>query len=200
MKPPSSPGSQEIPRRSYEIPGVGRRRPGEPETTASTETTAAESETPSGEHQSSPRRLIVGREISLTGEINSCDHLVVEGRIEAKLKDCRTIEVADGGFFKGSAEIEQADIGGRFDGDLSVRGRLMIRGSGVISGEVRYGELEVEVGGRLIGNVSPLEAKANPLSDAGLISQIRDDSPRPPAAAAAAGGSFATGDSSASQS
>ncbi len=103
-------------------------------------------------------RLLVGSGISLTGEITACDHLVVEGKIEARIKDCRTIEVADGGVFKGSAEIEEADIGGRFEGDLTVKGRLTVRGTGVVSGALRYGELEVVAGGRVIGTVDPLES------------------------------------------
>ena len=32
------------------------------------------------------RKLIVGREISLSGEITSCDKLIVEGSVEANLK------------------------------------------------------------------------------------------------------------------
>ncbi|MCA8907565.1 MAG: polymer-forming cytoskeletal protein [Rhodospirillaceae bacterium] len=158
MKSPSTPLPSELSRRGGVDMSGARRRFAEtdPEPTpAAAPASPMANREPSGEMSS--RRLLVGREISLAGEINSCDHLVVEGRIEAKLKDCRIIEVADGGIFKGSADIEQADIGGRFDGDLSVRGRLKIRGSGVISGNVRYGELEVEVGGRLIGTMEPLD-------------------------------------------
>src|SRR5262249_38813258 len=51
------------------------------------------------------RKLTVGREISLSGEINSCDRLVVEGSVEANLSGCRDIEIAEGGLFKGSASI-----------------------------------------------------------------------------------------------
>ena len=103
------------------------------------------------------RKLIVGRGISLSGEITACDHLVVEGRIEVRLKDCRIVEIAEGGVFKGSADVHLADIGGRFDGDLSVRERLNVQGAGVISGSVRYGEIAVAAGGRLVGRMEPME-------------------------------------------
>jgi cytoskeletal protein CcmA (bactofilin family) len=108
--------------------------------------------------QDTGRKLIVGRGISLAGEISACDHLVVEGRIEAKLKDCRRIDVTDSGVFKGSAEIQEADIGGRFEGELTVRGRVTLRGSGTVAGTLRYGELQVEAGGELRGSVEPLES------------------------------------------
>ena len=174
MKPPTNTAPPDIPRRIVDIPGGPRRRgtEGEPEAAD-----AASSDTPAAQkpRDSGSRRLIVGREISLAGEINACDHLVVEGRIEAKLKDCRIIEVADGGIFKGAAEIETADIGGRFDGDLSVKGRLKVRGSGVISGSIRYGELEVEVGGRLVGTVEPLDSTVKPMPEPSVVPQIREE-------------------------
>ena len=154
MKSPGSPPNPELARRGLDISGGPRRRLAEDVTSSATKPADMPDRT-IGE-----RRLIVGREISLAGEINACDHLVVEGRIEAKLKECRIIEVADSGVFKGAAEIEEADIAGQFDGDLSVRGKLRVRGTGTISGNIRYGRIEVEAGGRLIGTVQPLDDKA----------------------------------------
>jgi cytoskeletal protein CcmA (bactofilin family) len=101
----------------------------------------------------SDRTLTVGSGISLTGEINACDRLVVEGKVEAALSDCKSIEIAESGLFKGSAEIQDADISGRFEGKLTVRGRLMIRSKGKVSGEVRYGQLEIELGGQIVGHI-----------------------------------------------
>lgn len=101
----------------------------------------------------SDRTLTVGSGISLNGEINACDRLVVEGKVEAALSDCKSIEIAEPGLFKGSAEIQDADISGRFEGKLTVRGRLMIRSKGKVSGEVRYGQLEIELGGQIVGHI-----------------------------------------------
>ena len=102
------------------------------------------------------KKLIVGREIILNGEIRTCDFLVVEGRVEAVLNDCRQIDIAASGQFKGSADIESADISGRFDGDLTVHGRLTVRATGRVFGKVKYGQLEVERGGIISGTVESL--------------------------------------------
>jgi cytoskeletal protein CcmA (bactofilin family) len=99
------------------------------------------------------RRLIVGREISLTGEITSCERLIVEGSVEANLTNCREVEIAESGNMKGTAAIEEADIRGRFEGNLTVRKRLFIRATGKVTGTVRYGQLEVECGGQVSGDV-----------------------------------------------
>ena len=110
------------------------------------------------------RKLIVGRDISLSGEITACDVLVVEGTVEAKLRDGRNIEIAEIGLFKGGVEIDEADIAGRFEGDISVRGRLRLRSTGKINGSIRYGELEVEAGGQLIGEIQVLTANSGSLT------------------------------------
>ncbi len=99
------------------------------------------------------KKLIVGREIFLNGEINSCDRLVVEGRVEANMKDCREIEIAETGTFKGQAEIDRADISGIFEGDLTAREHLVVRATGRITGKVRFGELEIERGGQIVGDL-----------------------------------------------
>lgn len=103
------------------------------------------------------KALVVGRDIVLSGSINACDKLVVDGRVEADLKECRTIIIGDGGVFKGMAEVEEAVIGGLFEGQLTVRAQLVVQGSGRIQGDVRYGQLAVEPGGVIIGNMNTLD-------------------------------------------
>jgi cytoskeletal protein CcmA (bactofilin family) len=102
---------------------------------------------------SADRKLTVGKGLSLAGEITSCDILVVEGKVEAKLSDGKLLEITESGQFRGSVEIENADIAGRYDGQLVVHGRLTIRSTGRISGMVKYGELEVSAGGQNIGEL-----------------------------------------------
>ena len=107
------------------------------------------------------RRLVISRGISIAGEIEACDHLLVEGTLEASLKDTDELHVAESGTFYGSVEVEQAIIAGRFEGDLLVNGRLTVRSTGVISGSVSYKELAVEGGAVIDGRVTPLSALDN---------------------------------------
>jgi cytoskeletal protein CcmA (bactofilin family) len=99
------------------------------------------------------RKLTVGREITLSGEITSCDKLIIEGSVEANLNNCRDVEIAEIGLFKGSASIEEAEIRGRFEGNLVVRKRLLIKATGRVSGTIRYGQIEIECGGQVSGDV-----------------------------------------------
>jgi len=107
----------------------------------------------SSSNEKDERKLTVGKGLSLAGEITSCDILVVEGKVEAKLSDGKLLEITEAGQFRGSVEIDNADIAGRYDGQLVVHGRLTVRSTGRISGMVKYGELEVNAGGQIIGEV-----------------------------------------------
>jgi cytoskeletal protein CcmA (bactofilin family) len=107
------------------------------------------------------KRLIVGRDIMLSGKITSCDRLIVEGRVEADLVDTKAIEIAPSGFFKGDAEIEHAEIAGRFEGAIIVRQRLLIRATGKVAGTIRYGTIEIEAGGEISGDIQVASAPAS---------------------------------------
>lgn len=106
------------------------------------------------------RKLVVGQDISLAGEIKSCEQLIVEGEVEADLKGCRLLQISESGLFRGCAEVELAEISGRFEGDLVVTERLTLRGTGRISGSLRYAELEIERGGRILGSLDDLSQPA----------------------------------------
>ncbi|HYD81444.1 MAG TPA: polymer-forming cytoskeletal protein [Paucimonas sp.] len=98
-------------------------------------------------------KLIVGPNIKLKGvEITDCDTLVVEGRVEATI-DSRVIQISERGAFKGSAEVDIAEIHGEFDGDVTVRQKLVIYATGKVSGKVRYGKVVIEEGGQLSGDI-----------------------------------------------
>ncbi len=98
-------------------------------------------------------KLTVGPNIKLKGvEITDCDTLVVEGRVEATI-DSRVIQISEKGAFIGSAEFDIAEIRGEFDGDLTVRQKLVVYASGRVTGKVRYGKLVIEEGGQLSGDV-----------------------------------------------
>jgi cytoskeletal protein CcmA (bactofilin family) len=115
-------------------------------------------------------KLTVGPNIKLKGvEITDCDTLVVEGSVEATM-DSRVIQISERGAFKGSAEIDVAEIRGLFEGNLTVRQKLVIYSTGKVTGKVRYGKVVIEEGGQLSGEIEsgagprPAAAAATPAS------------------------------------
>ena len=105
---------------------------------------------------STGRKLVIGEGITMSGEIEACDHLVVEGTVEATLKGASVLDIAQSGMFFGAVEINEGTIAGRFEGDLVVNGRLTIRATGTVSGSLSYKELAVEAGATIEGKITPM--------------------------------------------
>ncbi len=108
------------------------------------------------------RTLVVGRDIVLTGEIEACETLIVEGRVEGEITDTRHLEITESGRFKGRAEVEVCVVAGACEGEITVAGLLIVRPKGRIKGTVRYAEIEMQRGGRLSGEVEVLTVRAVP--------------------------------------
>lgn len=142
-KPPTGKvGRANLPRRSPAMPGQQNR--------AMDRSRSIEADS---------KTLLVGRDIRLNGEITACEHLIVQGQVEATLKNARLIEVATTGFFDGHADVTEADIDGRFEGELIARKKLIVRAGGRIKGTIRYGSIVIEAGGEISGDMATLDSE-----------------------------------------
>ncbi len=113
------------------------------------------------------RVLTVGPDIQMKGEISSCDRVVIEGMVDATMRDVHTVELTETGALKGTAEVEDAEVSGAFEGDLIVRGKLTVYASGRVRGNVTYGEIEIQRGGQISGNIrNSADAKADNATNA----------------------------------
>lgn len=101
-------------------------------------------------------RLTIGHGITMSGEIENCEHLLVEGTVEAALRGASVLEISESGTFYGTVEIQEAEIAGRFEGDLTAYDRLIVRSTGVITGTISYNDIEVESGAQIEGRLSAL--------------------------------------------
>lgn len=125
----------QIPRRVADIPNPGAMRGGD---------------------DVEGKRLIVGKQVRIHGEVSGCERLVVDGHVDAKVSGVKTLDVTANGTFKGSSEVDSATIAGTYDGDLKVNGHLEIAASGVVTGKVSYKTIAVANGGRLQGAIETL--------------------------------------------
>ncbi len=158
-------GRKEVPRVPAPAPAVGAHphAPAQPLAAVPRPATAAAAPAPAEAanraEEAAGSRLIVGPNIKLKGvEIDDCDTLVVEGRVEATMVS-RAIQIAEQGSFKGTADIEVAEIRGSYEGELTARGRLVIHATGRVTGKVRYGRLLVQEGGEISGDIGTLGAR-----------------------------------------
>ena len=169
--PPGSanPGGGTSARTTPPPPDVGAR-------TTPLPSTAPGKETPES-------KLFVGVNIKLKGvEITDCDSLVIEGQVEATVHS-KAMEIAKPGTLKGNAQIDIAEIHGEFVGELTARTRLVVHGTGRVSGTIRYGKLVIAEGGEITGDVKRLESTdATPAAGAGPVSTTTARGPLSPSA------------------
>jgi cytoskeletal protein CcmA (bactofilin family) len=125
--------------------------------------TAAPSE-PEKAPERKESKLVVGHDIKIKGvEISDCDTLVVEGRVEATL-DSRVLEIAEHGVFQGTIAVDQAEIRGRFEGEITVRKQLIVHSSGKVSGKIRYAKIKIEEGAEIAGDLAVLDKSQSALA------------------------------------
>jgi cytoskeletal protein CcmA (bactofilin family) len=111
-----------------------------------------------GTDEGAGSKLIVGPNIKLKGvEIDDCDTLVVEGRVEATMVS-RAIQIAEHGAFSGKVDVDVAEIRGAFQGEMTARKKLVIHATGRVSGKIRYGKMQVQEGGEMSGDIGSLGA------------------------------------------
>ena len=105
-------------------------------------------------------KLFVGVNIKLKGvEISNCDVLVIEGQVDATINS-KVMEISKPGTLTGTALIDVAEIHGEFSGELTARTKLVVHGTGRVTGTVRYGKLVVAEGGTLDGELKQIDAAA----------------------------------------
>lgn len=82
----------------------------------------------------------------LKGDINSQGFFRIDGTIEGNVSTPSKVVLGKSGFINGTLSCENADIEGKFEGDLNVSGTLTLKATAHIEGQVVVGKLAVEPG------------------------------------------------------
>lgn len=129
------------------------------------------------EYQAGESQLLVGRGVNLKcAEIQDCETVVVEGRVDGRLESSRVLRIAAEGAFYGTASVDVAEIHGRFEGELTARAQLIIHATGRVSGKLRYGRIHIDEGGEVSGDIHSVDAAADKPANpqGGTAGQLED--------------------------
>lgn len=113
-------------------------------------------------HSGSPAaggELVIGRGIKVKGSIGACKTLVVEGELDATV-EVESLLLLEQGVFKGAATVVVAELAGRLDGKLTVEGKLILKPTARVTGEIRYRSIVIEEGGELSGDITAMSGQA----------------------------------------
>jgi len=91
-------------------------------------------------------RNIIGKNTSITGDIISEGDFRIDGKVDGTIKTSGRVVIGKIGSANGKVECNNADIEGKFSGELFVSNLLTLKDTAKISGEVVIGKLSVEPG------------------------------------------------------
>jgi cytoskeletal protein CcmA (bactofilin family) len=103
------------------------------------------------------REAIIQEDTIIKGKIRNCRQMEIRGFVEGELA-AESVLIHQGGTFYGTLKSDQADIAGSLQGEVFVKNLISIRSSGSVNGNVRYGQLAMEMGADLsaeLRNVPP---------------------------------------------
>lgn len=98
------------------------------------------------EPKKSSERNILAQNTQIIGNITSDGDFRIDGTLEGNLTTDGRVVIGIHGFVKGSIICANADIEGKFSGDLKVSKILTVKSKANISGDVVIGKLSVEPG------------------------------------------------------
>ena len=91
-------------------------------------------------------RNILAKNTTIIGDLSSEGDFRIDGVLEGTLTTKGRVIIGADGFIKGKVECNNADIEGKFSGELKVHQMLTIKATANIFGDVVLGKLSVEPG------------------------------------------------------
>ncbi len=99
---------------------------------------------------------IIGASAKVKGNFHGQGNIIVEGALEGSLKTDSNLFIGDKAQVVANVEAKDAIINGEIRGNLKAKGYLAIGGTAKIFGDIQYGEISVEKGAIINGQLLAL--------------------------------------------
>ena len=97
--------------------------------------------------------LMIGEGVTITGTIKADNEVNIQGTIDGDI-DCNSVTINKSGNVKGKVKAETMTIEGKVEGEININSILHIKSKGNVSGKIFYGEIEIDTGGKLSGEIN----------------------------------------------
>ncbi|WP_457618935.1 bactofilin family protein [Lutibacter sp.] len=91
-------------------------------------------------------RNIIGKNTSIIGDVISEGDFRIDGKVEGTIKTTGRVVIGKTGSINGKVACDNADVEGKFSGELIVDNLLTLKTTATISGDVIISKLSVEPG------------------------------------------------------
>jgi cytoskeletal protein CcmA (bactofilin family) len=96
--------------------------------------------------------LIIGEGATIKGEIKEENEITIQGNVDGDI-DCKNLIIGKTGSVKGKIKADTLYVEGSVEGEINVKELLKMMSSSYISGKINYGSLQINEGGKLIGEL-----------------------------------------------
>ena len=103
--------------------------------------------------RNSSSSLMIGEGVTITGTIKADNEVNIQGAIDGDI-DCNSLTINKSGNVKGKVKTEIMTVEGKVEGEVHINSLLQIKSKGSVSGKVFYGEIEIDSGGKLSGEIN----------------------------------------------
>ena len=97
--------------------------------------------------------LMIGEGVTITGSIKANNEVTIQGIIDGDI-ECNSVTINKSGNVKGKIKTETMIVEGKAEGEINVNDVLNIKSDGHVNGKVFYGEIQIDEGGKLSGEIN----------------------------------------------
>jgi cytoskeletal protein CcmA (bactofilin family) len=98
----------------------------------------------------------IGEGVSITGSITLSGHATVNGTVDGELR-AGSLEIGRTGQVTGKIFANSISVSGILKDEIHCREHFQINASGQVTGNLEYSEIEIERGGKFIGDMKEIK-------------------------------------------
>ncbi len=102
--------------------------------------------------------LLIGAGVIAKGSITAPGLIEVDGTVEGVI-NAHSVNVTDHGVVSGTSTATHIRVAGKLLENSTAHHSLLIESTGLVSGKINYGDLEIRKGGQLQGDIQAAPAK-----------------------------------------
>ena len=97
--------------------------------------------------------LMIGEGVIITGTIKANSKVTIQGTVDGDI-ECNSITISKSGNVNGKIKTDSITVEGKAEGEINADDVLNIKSQGHVSGKVFYGEIQIEEGGKISGEIN----------------------------------------------
>jgi len=103
--------------------------------------------------ENSNSSLMIGEGVTITGIIKANNKVTIQGTIDGDI-ECNSVTINKSGNVKGKIKTDTMTVEGKAEGEMNVSTVLNIKSEGHVNGKVFYGEIQIDEGGKISGEIN----------------------------------------------